>query len=235
MTVDKKADLLSRAAQAIDNSLSDAGIRDVVATYGYNEAKLREGRALVDAALAASSAQLAANGEQQRATAALNQAEQTARAAYQALAKLARASCDKPSLAVLGLTGSAPRTPDGLAKATFNLFENAPQVPALAGFGYNAERVAAGRATAEALQAAISAQGTAKGAAQKVALQQKAAFKSLESWLALYIKVAKVALAADAQQLEKLDVVARTSPTAAQRAAATAKKQQPPTPTTTAS
>jgi hypothetical protein len=66
-----------------------------------------------------------------------------------------------------------------------------------------------------------------------VALQQKAAFETLESWLALYIKVAKVALAADAQQLEKLDVVARTSPTAAQRAAAAAKKQQPPATTTT--
>ena len=225
MTVDKKADLLSRAAQAIDNSLSDAGIRDVVATYGYNEAKLREGRALVDAALAASSAQLAANGEQQRATAALNQAEQTTRAAYQALSKLARASCDKPSLAVLGLTGSAPSTPGGLAKAAFNLFDNAPQVPALAGFGYDAKRLAAGRATADALQAADTAQGAAKGAAQQAALRQKAAFKALESWLALYIKVAKVALAADAQQLEKLGVIARTSKTAAQRAAS--KKKTP--------
>ena len=229
MKKDKKADLLKRAVLAINNSLADSGIRDVVATYGYSEAKLREGSALLEAALAASSAQLAAEGEQQRATVALNQAAQTARAAYQALAKVARASCDKPSLTILGLSGSAPQSPGGLMKAAFNLFDNAPRVPALAGFGYNAEKLAAGRATVSALQAADQAQGAAKGAAQKATIQQNAAFKALESWLALYIKVAKVALVGDEQQLEKLGVIARTSPTAAQRAAAS-KKQTPTTP-----
>ncbi|MGC1375932.1 MAG: hypothetical protein WA821_06915 [Anaerolineales bacterium] len=228
---DKRADLLSRAALAVNNSLSEPGIRDVVAAYGYTADKLREGSALVEAAQAASDAQLAADGGQQRATAALNEAAQATRAAYQALAKVARAACDKPSLTTLGLSGSAPQNNDGLMKAASSLFNNAPRIPALAGFGYDAEKLAAGRAAVAAMQTAAQQQDAAKGAAQKATLEQKAAFKALEAWLALYIKVAKVALVDDAQQLEKLGVVARTSPTAAQRAAASARKQQTPTTT----
>jgi len=221
MPNDKKANLLKRAALAIDNTLADAQIRELVAAYSYTPEALAEARKLVDAAQAASRAQLVAAGEQQQATAAFVQANAAARAAYQALAKLARASCDKPSLTKLGLSGSEPQAAGAFMKAAFDLFDNAPQVPMLASrFGYDAAKLAAERAKVSALQAADQAQGTAMGAAQQVTVQQQAAFKALEAWLAEYLKIAKVALRADPQQLEKIGVVARTTKTAAQRAAA---------------
>jgi len=216
----KKSELLKRAAQAIDNSLADPGIRDVVADYGYSEETLRAGRALVDAAQAAGSARLVAAGQQQQATAAFNLALAPARDAYQTLAKLARATCDKPTLTALGLVGREPQNIGGFLKVAFDLFDNAPQVPALASrFGYNVEKLAAERAKISALQVADQVQGTAMGAAQQATARQKAAFDALHAWTAQYIKIARVALRADAQQLEKIGVAARTTLTAAQRAA----------------
>ena len=220
MPTDRKADLLKRAALAIDNTLADAQIRELMAAYSYTPEALAEARKLVDTARAASSAQLVAAGEQLQATAAFVQANAVARAAYQALAKLARASCDKPSLTKLGLSGSEPQAAGAFMKAAFDLFDNAPQVPMLASrFGYNAAKLAAERAKISALQAADQAQGTAMGAAQQATAQQQAAFKALQAWLAEYLKIARVALRQDPQQLEKIGVVARTSKTAAQRAA----------------
>lgn len=222
MSRNTKADLLNRAAMAIDNSLADSGIRDIMATYSYTEDKLQEGRALLESAQAASAAQLVADGQQLQATAAFNQAQAAAREAYQALAKLARASCDKPALTILGLVGPEPRSTGAFLKAAFDLFDNAPQVPLLASrFGYDAAKLAEARATISALQTADQTQGAAMGAAQQATARQQAAFKALEDWLAEYIKIARVALRADPQQLEKLGVVARSG----KRAAA---KPQPP-------
>jgi hypothetical protein len=171
-----------------------------------------------------------ADGRQLQATAAFAQANEIAREAYQALAKLARASCDKPTLTVLGLVGPEPRATGEFLKAAFHLFDAAPQVPALnERFGYNAEKLAAERAKISALQTADQEQGSLMGAAQKATQIQQAAFEALEDWLAEYLKIAKVALREDPQQLEKIGVVARTAKTAAQRAAA-AKKQTPTTP-----
>ena len=222
-----QADLLNQAALAIDNSLADSAILDMLAAYGYTEDQLRAGRALLEAAQSASSAKLVAAGQQQQATAAFNLALTTAREAYQTLSKLARASCDKPTLTILGLVGREPQNLSGFLKAAFNLFDNAPQVPALASrFGYNADKLAAARATVSALQAADQSQGAAMGAAQQATARQQAAFKALEAWLAEYLKIARVALRQDPQQLEKLGVAARTGPTAAQRAAR--QKKTPP-------
>ena len=220
MSTNTKANLLNRAALAIDNSLADSGIRDTVAAYGYSEDKLRAGRALLETAQAAGSAQLVADGQQLQATAAFKLALSVARDAYQALAKLARATCDKPTLTILGLVGREPRSAGAFLKAAFDLFDNAPQAPVLAErFGYNADKLAAERAKISALQAADQAQGTAMGAAQQATAQQQAAFKALQAWLAEYLKIARVALRQDPQQLEKIGVIARTSKTAAQRAA----------------
>lgn len=222
-----KADLFNQAALAINNSLADSGVRDQVAAYGYSVDKLNEGRALLDAAQAASNDQLAAAGEQQQATAAFQQANIAARDAYQALAKVARATCDKASQTMLGLSGRVPQSTSGFLTAAFTLFDNAPRVPALANFGYDEAKLTAGRGLIRALQTADQAQEVAKGTAQQATGAQQAAVKALDAWLAQYLKIAKVALRTDAQQLEKLGVAARTSKTAAQKAAASGK---PPIP-----
>ena len=85
------AQQLNSAQLAISNSLSDPEIQSLVAQFGYPADKLNEGKALYDAALTAVNAEKSAAGTQQESTHVLEQAEELARDAYQALAKVARA------------------------------------------------------------------------------------------------------------------------------------------------
>jgi len=183
-----------------------------VAAYGYSPAKLNEGQALYEAALA---------GGQRQSTQELAEAEKSARDAYQSLAKVARAifKDDKARLTALGLTGAAPRATAGFLASAVSLFDNAAGAPTLAEYGYDAERLESERAKIAAFNLSNQRQEAAKGAAQQASREQDMALTSLEAWRAQYIKIARVALRSKSQLLEKIGVPARTSQTAAQRAA----------------
>ncbi len=211
------ADQLNAAQLAICNSLADTEIQAAVAGFGFTTAKLNEGKKLYDAALAAVNAQSLASGAQQDATSALETARKSAHDAYQALARVARASLPKAGLAALGLEGGEPRGTAGFLAAAYTLFDNAGKQPALAGFGYDATRLAAERAKITAYDTANQKQEAAKGAAQQSTRQQDAALQSLAAWVAQYLKIARVALRDKPQLLEKLGVAARTGLTQAQK------------------
>jgi len=208
------AERLNAAQVAISNSLADAEIQSLVAGYGYAPAKLNEGQALYAAALAAVAAQKSAAGAQLQATQELVEAEKSARDAYQALAKVARAifKDDRARLTALGLTGAAPRSTAGFTASAPALFENAAGAPTLAAYGYDAGRLAEERAKIAAFDLANQKQEAAKGAAQQASREQKTALASLEAWRAQTIKIARVALRGKRQLLEKIGVPARTSP-----------------------
>ena len=221
-------DQLGAAQLAIDNSLADPEIMALVGGYGYSAEKLAEGKALFDAAQAAVNAQGAAAGKQKTATAAFTAAQTQAFDAFQALAKVARASItDSGQLKLLGLEGPMPRKTGAFRNAASQLFENAASIPALAQFGYNAARISAEGAKLSAYVNANEQQESAKGAAKQATTDQDAALTALNKWTAQYIKIAKVALSGT-QLPENLGVIARTSPTAAQRAAREKKTTTPP-------
>ena len=133
---------LEAAQVSIDNSLADLEILGLVKSYGYTAEKLIEGKTLFQAAQAAVNAQGAAAGKQKTATAAFTAAQTQAFAAFQALAKVARASASDPGqLKLLGLDGPMPRKTGAFRNAASQLFENAASIPALAQFGYNAARI----------------------------------------------------------------------------------------------
>jgi hypothetical protein len=223
---------LSNAALAISNSLDDPEIKALLAPYGYNDEKLNEGQQLYDAASAAVSAQQDASGLQLTATRALLAAQQQAVIAYQDLAKMARAVIsDRTVLARLGLNKQMPDSIGGFLAAAGTLFDNAPKLPELSKYSYDAAKLTAERAKITACFEANNNQETAKTVAKAATAAQDAAVSALNKWLAQYIKVARIAMRTQPTMLGRLGVTARTSPTAAQRAAA-AKKQQPPTPTT---
>ncbi len=213
------AQQLNAAQLAIANSLADPEIKAAVAQFGYTTAKLNAGKALYDKALVAVNAQKSGKGDQKTATADLKAAEKDARDAYQAAAKVARATLDKDGLAKLGLAGKEPRDTAGLIQAGYTLFDNALDSGLLADFGYDEVRIKAERAKVAAFDAANQAQEMAKGAAQQATQDQDAALAKLSDWVAQYLKIAKVALRGKKQLLEKIGVTARTSKTAAQRAA----------------
>lgn len=212
------AQQLNAAQLAIVNSLADPEIKAAVAQYGYTTAKLNAGKRLYDTALAAVNAQKSGKGDQKTATADLKAKEKDARDAYQAAAKVARATLDKDGLAKLGLS-KEPRGTAGFIQAGYTLFDNAAESGLLAEFGYDADRLAAERAKIEAFDQANQAQEMAKGAAQQATQDQDAALAAMNDWVAQYLKIAKVALRGKKQLLEKIGVTARTTKTAAQRAA----------------
>jgi hypothetical protein len=219
---------LSAAQKAIANTQANAEVKALVAAYGYNDEMLNEGRQLYEAAQAAYNAQAQAESAQLAATKALKAAEAQAFEAYQRLAKIARATIDPAQLPGLNLNVAMPKGADTFGPAADRLFANAANVSALVKFGYDAAKLEAEYAKIGAYKDAASLQKSAIGNAQDATKAQTAALTALNKWTAQYIKVARVALSGT-QLLEKLDIVARTSPTAAQRAAR--KKTTPATPT----
>jgi hypothetical protein len=212
---------LNAGQLAISNSLSDPEIQSLVAQFGYPADKLNEGKTLYDCALSAVNAEKAAAGGRQESSRMLAQAEESARDAYQALAKVARAVFlkDKAQLNTLGLNGSTPKDTAGFLAAAYTLFDNARTLPALADYGYDSVKLQSERLKIAAYDTANQQQEAAKGAAQQATREQDAALQALNDWTAQYLKIAKVALSGKKQLLEKLGVLARTSKTAAQRAA----------------
>ena len=140
---------MNAAQLAIANSLADPEIKAAVAQFGYPTAKLNKGKQLYDAALTAVNAQKTGKGDQKTATADLKVKAQDARDAYQAAAKIARATLDKDGLATLGLSGKEPRSTAGFIQAGYTLFDNATDSGLLSDFGYDADRLAAERAKME--------------------------------------------------------------------------------------
>ena len=215
------AQQLNTGQLAIGNSLSDPEIQSLVAQFGYPAVKLNEGKALYDCALSAVNAEKSAAGAQQESTRVLEQAETSAREAYQALAKVARAvfGKDKAQLNALGLSGNTPKDTAGFIACAYTLFDNARTLPALADYGYDSVKLQSERAKIAAYDSANQQQEAAKGAAQQATREQDSALQALNEWTSQYLKIAKVALREKSQLLEKIGVTARTSKTAAQRAA----------------
>jgi len=212
------AQQLNTAQVAITNSLADPEIKAAVAQFGYTTAKLNAGQTLYQAALAAVDAQKLGRGDQKVATAELKAKEKDARDAYQALAKVARATLDQATQVKLGALNKEPRSTAGFIQVAYTLFDNATTISELSDFGYDAERLAAERAKVEAFDQANQVQEMAKGTAQQATQDQDAALAKLNDWVAQYLKIARVALRGKKQLLEKIGVVARTSKTAAQKA-----------------
>ena len=219
------ASQLNSAQVAINNTLADAEIQTAVAGYGYSSEKINAGKAIYEQAVATVNAQIAATGAQRDTTASAATAKKAAHAAYQSLAKVARAvfAQDRTKLSRLGLTGAMPKSVAGFLKAAYALFENAnlPEIQAqLAGFGYDSAKLQSERAVITAYEAADRSQDQSKGAAQQATRDQDAALKALKLWHQQYIKIARVALQGKKELLEKLGIRMLSGKTPAQRGAA---------------
>lgn len=219
------ANQLNSANLAINNTLGDKEIGGLVAAYGYNAVKMDAGRQLYLTAADAVKKQTFASGVQRQATRHAHDAEQRARASYQALAQVARAVFmrNEPARAMLGLIGTRLVGTAAFLKAAHTLFDNvlkSTEISAtLASYGYDEAQLTRERAAITAFDQACQAQVAAIGAAQHATQDQRAALAALNAWLAQYLKIAKVALRDKPQLYEKLGGLARSSRTAAQRQA----------------
>ncbi|MGD2253948.1 MAG: hypothetical protein PVF70_13620 [Anaerolineales bacterium] len=228
------AELLNAAQLAINNSVADAEIMELVAAYGYDSPRFQDGRMRYLAAVEAVDAKEAAAGAQHDATEKEQKARSEAKDAYQALAKVARAifKGDQPALTAMELRGPMPQATAPFLARAYLLFDNALKMPelmeALAPYGYDAARLQAERDRIVAYDQSNQDQEAAKGAAQDATRAQVDALALLRDWYAQYRKIARVALRGRRQLLEKLGIPARTSRTKAQAEALRRRRSKTP-------
>lgn len=214
---------LTKADVAISNALSDPLIGKLLGQYGYQSQKLSEGKSLLENAQIALKRQVAAFGDQKEATFRLQKAEKSARAAYQDLAKIAKAvfAKDKAKLAVLGLDKAMPKPLSLFIQMAMALFDNASHTVEIAEtlkmYGYDTEKLSRERGKIVELSVANQAQEAAKGEAQNATFEQNRAMESLDYFMSAFVKVAKVALREHPELLEKLGILKRSAKTPLQR------------------
>jgi len=214
-TIDSR---LLAAQEAIDNALSDAEIQGFLSQYGYNVARIGEGKAFFQTAPQLHQKQKAEYGDQFAATQALEQAWEQANAEYMRLVKLARIAfkSDLAAITKLGLDGQRKETISGWLTQAKQFYTNAIADPAalasLGQYGLTAERLQAGQALMQQVETANAAQQKEKGEAQQATLDRDAAFDKLDEWLGDFIAVARIALEAKPQFLEKLGVLKLNQP-----------------------
>ncbi len=201
---------LMAAQVAIDAVLADAELQNALTPFGYSPERMAAARAQFEEAEKLQQAQQREYGEQFGATAAFEAAYEAADSAYMRSLKLARVAFknDVQAQQGLGLNGRRKKSISGWVDQALlfyaSLLEKPEFLAGLAQFGYDAAKVQAEMDLVTAVRAANVTQENEKGDAQKATQRRDASLDELDDWLADFKVVAEVALADDAQQLEKL-------------------------------
>lgn len=204
---------LDAAQLAIGGALANADIQGYLAEYGYDLTRLQAGQALYQAALAAHHRQKLQYGNQHAATVEVNRLWRAAHADYTRYVKVARVALqdDHSAATQLALRGRRKRPLSSWLLQAQQFYENALTDQAilaqLAGFGITRDKLEAGLAQVEAVEAANLLQENARGEAQDATQVRDAALKALEAWLNDFMAIARVALEPRPQLLEALGIV----------------------------
>ena len=206
---------LTRAQIALDNSQSDPILQEMMAAYGYDAARLQEGRTLLEAARNAQAACAAEYGDQYAATDELSEALEEAQQTYMRHLQVARIafSDDREVRRALELDGRRKQTLGGWLKQARLFYKNAlvdaEAQAALEQFGVTREDLLNTQAKVEAVETANAAQEREKGEAQKATEKRDLAVDALDAWMSDFRAIARIAFEEDPQQLEKLTITAR--------------------------
>ncbi len=202
---------IERARLMIDGTLSNPDIQDAVAPYGYPATRMQEGKALLDTVQARRSAAESRRTVKKTKTGTVQSATNAAFQAMTPLVGIARAVLQGNPIALgaLGLDlGPLPRSRAGLLDRGRRFLNALAADPALAdqlaGFGLTAAKRTALQNILTALEQAQSEQAGAKGAAEDATPAVQEALEALNAWVMQYRKLARIALKAHPQLLEKL-------------------------------
>jgi vacuolar-type H+-ATPase subunit I/STV1 len=209
-TIDSK---LLNAQVAIDNALSNTTIKDAMALFGYDEAKLQAGAALYEAAQAAQNKQKQEYGEQFSATDALDTAMSAANQVYMRHVKVARIALrgQRGAAEALQLMGRRQQSYSGWIKQASIFYTNAlideGVKTALSSFGITEQALQEGQDNVNDVQAKLAAQLKEKGEAQASTQARDESLEDLLDWMSDFVAIARIALENDAQLLEVLGIV----------------------------
>lgn len=216
---------LKQAQTAINNTLGNATIKAVAATFGYTVARLNAGRTLLNAAIAAVDEATFLAGAQREATQEVRDTFKAARGAFQGLAKVARAIFKKQPehLTALGLDDPMPVNMDDFAASAQTLF-NSGEYPtaittALENNGYGSSKLSTERGKIAEFNAARDAQAAAVSDAEQATKDKTDALQALHDWYMEFRKIMRVALKDKPLSLKKLGIPYRVTKSKAQRGA----------------
>lgn len=198
---------------ALANIEADPQIQAAFAAYGYDTERLNVGRQLYTTATQLQQQQHAKRGAQIGATEQAKAAVDAANDAYMRFVKVARVALkeQRGALVSLDLVGKRKETLAGWVGQAKQFYATALVNEAilahLAEYGITVAKLRAGQQQFAAVEAAIVAQKQHRGTAQQATNERNAAMRALDAWYGDFLKIARVAFADDAQQLEKLSVV----------------------------
>lgn len=212
-TIDQQ---LAAAHLALSNARSDSELSEALALFGYDGTRLDAGMALYTAAAQAQQQQALEYGEQYAASDALRAAWEDAQANYGRYVKVARIALkdDRGAYATLGLNGTRKRTLAGWLTQARQFYANALTsetiLTALGQFGITQEKLTAGQAQVDEVEALSAAQKKETGEAQQATQIRDAALEALDNWMDDFLAIARIALEENPQLLEKIGVLARS-------------------------
>jgi hypothetical protein len=210
------AEFLLTAQVMIENSLTDPVVKDALAAYGYSEETLAVGKTLYDETVALQNAQNKEYGDQVAATSELYDLWETTDRQYKKTLKIARIAFQdhpKADRAVM-LFGQRKESLSGwLAQAQLfyaNILNDSDLMDSLAEYGYTVEKLQQESDLLNQIAVKNQQQKKEMGEAQASTQARDKKIDELAKWVSNLRAVAKVALADDPQQLEKLGILART-------------------------
>ena len=204
---------LSAAQIAIENALSDTEVQSLLSVYGYDAAKIGEGKTLFETARQLQQQQKAEYGDQYAASDALKTKLDEAKISYMRFLKVARVALknDYAACKTLELDGIRKHSLTGwIGQArTFyiNALEDADVLTKLNNFGITQEKLEAGKTLIDETEAANIAQKKEIGEAQQATKARDEAIDKLDDWMSDFIAIARVALEEKPQFLEKLGII----------------------------
>ncbi len=210
----------------IENSISDNGVKTALAAYGFTETKLTEIKNLYEEVAALHNVQKKEYGEQVAATSELNDIWDTADRQYMKTLKIARVAFKdniKADKAIM-LFGDRKQSLSGWleqARAFYSNIINDPGMLATIGeYGYLPEKLREEAALIDQVTTKHLAQKKEIGEAQEATQNRDKKLDELAIRVSGLRAVAKVALDESPQMLEKLGILARTTPKAQVKQAA---------------
>jgi hypothetical protein len=208
------AEFMQGSLTLIENAGSDPAIAAAVAEYGYDAARLAQGRRLWAEVDALAKKQTADYAGRHGATQDFGKAWEVANAAYMKTLKVARVVFGDDARAISALKLYGPRKlslAGWLAQATTlyaNLASDTRLVEGLRRFGYSPEKLAAESALVEKVRLVSQTQTQGNGAAQSATAARDGKLRDLDAWVSDFRTICRVAFYENPQELEKLGMMA---------------------------
>lgn len=204
---------IANANVAITNALATPDIQASLTEWGYDADRIQEGKQLLDALMTVQDALQQELGEQYAATEQLSDVRAGAHETYSAYVKVARIALRERPDARQALRLDEPRRRAFAAwyeqARTFyaNAVAREGVLEALGTFNITREKLEGGRDAMESVMKAKEMQEREKGDVDRAYVTRDEALDALDDWMSDFLTVARVALADDAQLLEKMGLV----------------------------